>query len=48
MWIQLNVPKPLDEKIEVLCKKNGMTEHEVVIDLLIKATDRIWENKTWK
>lgn len=47
MWIQLNVPKPLDRKIEALCKRKGMNEHEVVIDLLIKATDRIWAKKTW-
>jgi len=47
MWIQLNVPKPLDEKIETLCQRKGMTEHEIIIDLLIKATDRIWEKKTW-
>lgn len=47
MWVQLNVPKPLDEKIETLCKRNKMNEHEVIIDLLIKSTDRIWRNKKW-
>jgi len=47
MWIQLNVPKPLDERIKLLAERKQTNEHEIIVDLLIKATDKIWENKTW-
>ncbi len=47
MWMQLNIPSPVDKRIKALAEHMKMDEHEVVVDLLIKSTDKIWLNKTW-